>query len=55
MIYHYFDVEIAPRVKAQFKRNRITRTLYVFQFNCAPDGCNSWHEPGYGWGRWVRV
>jgi hypothetical protein len=59
-LYRYFDVQIdAPRplarTTARFKRNRITRALFIFQSNCAPSGHNTWNEPGYGYGRWLRI
>jgi hypothetical protein len=62
-LYEYFDVKIQQKgsrgdgfdTRARFKRNRFTRTLYVFQSNCAPDGQNTWNEPGYGYGKWKAV
>jgi hypothetical protein len=53
-LYHYFDIQIEDRTKARFRRNRITRRLFIFQFNCASGG-NSWHEPGYGYGKWTAL
>ena len=67
MLWRYFDVQIAVNsylhkgktishpIKARFKQNRLTRRVYVFQANCAPDGFNTWNEPGYGYGAWKRV
>ena len=54
-IWTYFDVLISNGTKARFKRHKITRQLYVFQFNCAEDGLNVWNEPGYGYGHWMYV
>lgn len=52
-LYNYFDVQIGQGVKARFRKNRFTRKIQVFQFNCeAP--C-SWNENGYGWGKWSYV
>ena len=44
----------ACNVKARFKKNRFTGTVYVFRFNVQPEG-NRWNEPGYGWGIWERL
>lgn len=50
----YFDVEIVDDVYARFRRHCLFRTLQVFQWSCAESG-NSWHGPGYGYGRWETV
>ena len=44
----------ARNVKARFKKNRFTGTVYVFRFNCKPEG-NRWNENGYGWGVWEKL
>ena len=44
----------ACNVKARFKKNRFTGTVYVFRFNVQPEG-NCWNEPDYGWGIWERL
>lgn len=52
-VYRYFDVLIAQGVKARFRQNRVTRSVQVFQANCARP-C-SWNEPGYGYGKWTSI
>jgi hypothetical protein len=54
-LYRYWKVRITQKEHAFFKQNRWTGALFVFQWNCAPDGHNCWNETGYGWGRWLRV
>jgi hypothetical protein len=64
----YYDVEIrqpseqdrkvygerACNIKARFKKNIFTRTVYVFRHNVNPEG-NRWNESGYGWGIWEKL
>lgn len=49
-----FYGERSCNVKAYFKKNRFTGTIYIFQFNIQPEG-NRWNEPGYGWGVWEKL
>lgn len=53
-MYTYFDVEISHGVIARFRRNWLTRSLFVFRRNVVPEG-NDWHGPGYGYGVWERI
>jgi hypothetical protein len=55
-MYHYFNVQVNQGgTKVRFKRHIVSQRLFVFQSNCAPDGENTWNEPGYGYGKWCPI